>query len=183
MEEEDVTLNIGEKCITKFNKDTMNFLNWLNSFEYLLDILKIEDDDKGKFLLSMVEPSILQEIEEKLSPTNPSDLPYDELVSELEAMFGSASGFLAANYRFYTREQFPGEPINHYVLALRKLFSKCDFTVRKWTTLKKRFISGLADAETKALLKQQSEEITLAVAVAIAMQRKSASQELKENVN
>lgn len=161
--------NIGLYILEQFNPDTFEILEWLNSFEYLIGAAKIDDDAKVKTLLYMLNESVFMSISQKLAPSNPFDLSYDVLVSHLENSYSFLHDELAANYRFFIRNQLPQEPIQNFVLALRKLSSKCTPALKTNDNLKARFIDGLFDKETKALL-ENDESMSFAMTVAIAKQ-------------
>ncbi|KAI4476785.1 hypothetical protein M0804_013229 [Polistes exclamans] len=162
-DKEKMDLEFAVDFLNKFDGKKLDILRWLNCFDFLVDIMA-KKDEKEKFLLNMLESSILKQIQEKLSPTNPFDLPYDVLSTVLEEMYGSCQGTAAANYRFYTRVQLPKEPIEHYVLALRKLFSKCAPIIKQAADLKDRFIQGLENEAVKAYLIEHSKDISFGIA-------------------
>ncbi|KAI4476836.1 hypothetical protein M0804_013280 [Polistes exclamans] len=165
--------NKGLYILEKFHPHKFEILQWLNSFEYVVDVAKINGETKVHFLLYMLENSILMSIKEKSAPTNPFNLSYDVLVSHLQNLYAFLHGEHAANYRFFIRDQLPQEPVQDYVLALRKLSSKCSSVYKTNDYLKTRFIDGLFDKETKTLL-ENDESMSFAIAVAIAKQRELA---------
>ncbi|KAI4476791.1 hypothetical protein M0804_013235 [Polistes exclamans] len=153
MDDKYIYIDIGHCLLRKFNPDSMDFLKWLNSLDYIFEILRGTDEQKVTFLLNMIEYSVLTTIIDALIPVDPFQLSYEELIPALVKMFSVYEGENAANYRFYTRVQLPLEP--------------------------EKFINGLEDEETKTLLKQQDEDMTFAVAVGLAKQMELIKQEIK----
>ncbi|XP_015185881.1 PREDICTED: uncharacterized protein LOC107071411 [Polistes dominula] len=158
---------IGNYLFEKFNPQFMDFLKWLNNFEFMLNIVHLSDDQKVKFLLNLLVPDALMCIQIKVLPANPSDFSYDEIISYCEELFSSYQGTWAANYRFIYRNQFSMERIPDFMLALRKLCSKANPELRSNNALKERFIDGLANKNIQAILRSCS-NLTLSRAVAIA---------------
>ncbi|XP_014610311.1 PREDICTED: uncharacterized protein LOC106790122 [Polistes canadensis] len=73
------------------------------------------------------------------------------------------------NFYYAFRYQLPYESIEHYVLGLRKLYSKCTPFFKNIFDIKHQFIDGLSNEETKCLLNKKK-NITLSMAVCIAKQ-------------
>lgn len=157
----------GILLLQKFDPDIMNFLVWQNSFEYIVDLLKIPDNKKGYFLLCMIETGAYIHIQKKLSPLNPFDVEYDVLISLLEEFFSPYKGKMAARFRFDIRNQIVGESVKQYADALKKLIDKCRYGINKPTFLITRFIIGLKSHSTQLKL-LQTPNITFDNAVHVA---------------
>ncbi|KAI4476816.1 hypothetical protein M0804_013260 [Polistes exclamans] len=145
----------------------MNILLWENNFEFIFELSKLEDIHKTKFLLHMVNPSVLTKLQEKCAPDKPDKFSYDELMSILEKTYSFHHGRRAIDYRYMYRTQLPNEPVKRYVRELRELFSRASFPVRLVNNIQHRFIQGLQDEEVKTLLKEK-ENISFATAICIA---------------
>ncbi|KAI4476116.1 hypothetical protein M0804_013846 [Polistes exclamans] len=133
----------GILLLQKFDPYVMDFLVWQNSFEYIVDLLKIPDNKKVFFLLCMIETNAYICIQQKLAPLNPFDLGYDVLISMLEEFFSSHQGKTAARYRFDIRNQIVGESVKQYANALKKIIDKCCYGIKASTFLIIRFVIGL----------------------------------------
>ncbi|XP_015185880.1 PREDICTED: uncharacterized protein LOC107071410 [Polistes dominula] len=168
MATEDDTTSIGI-TFEKFNEKTMDFLQWLNTFEQLVTSLNIPDNETVRFLFDWLEPSVFPKIREKISPVNPYELPYDELIAVLTEMFTNVQAKDVADYRFLTRVQLPYESVDEYVLSLWQLSSKCFSIYKTSSYLQNIFMKGLYDQETKEFLKRYT-NLSLSNAIAIAKQ-------------
>ncbi|KAI4476817.1 hypothetical protein M0804_013261 [Polistes exclamans] len=155
----------------------MNVLQWLNCFEYVAVREKVKDDEMVETLIQCLEPSVLMKMRESVESTNLSDLPYNNLVSLLEDLYSSRRGSDAADYRYLSRFQFPQENVPQFVLALRKLSSKCSPAFRSYEHLKVNFIYGLKDEKTRKIL-AKNESISFGLAVYFAHHM-----ELSMNIN
>ncbi|KAI4476835.1 hypothetical protein M0804_013279 [Polistes exclamans] len=164
---------IGNFFLEKFDPENMIFLKWLNSFEYLLEYSKTENGDKSKCLLHMVEDSLLNKIKKNVYPSDPYKLSYDDLITFLENTCSHFQGKEAANFRYLLRCQLPNESVDHYALALRKLYNKCTPNVQRMINLTNQFIKGLANPEIRTLLKEK-ENISFATAICIAIKMELA---------
>ncbi|KAI4476803.1 hypothetical protein M0804_013247 [Polistes exclamans] len=160
---------LGRNYIKCFNPKTMDFLKWLNNFEYLVTFLHIPNNRKVEFLLQLMEPRIFTQIQQKVEPANPLFLPYVVLISHLEQLYGPYQGEWAANYRFLARNQFIGESAIQFVIALKRIANDISFSLRNDTNLMVRFINGLKDEDIKNILRY-STKLTLDRAVVIAAQ-------------
>ncbi|KAI4476797.1 hypothetical protein M0804_013241 [Polistes exclamans] len=164
-------VDIGKALLKNFDPDSMDFLKWLNHFEYVVDIVHIPNNEKVEFLLNLLEPPALLYIQEKLAPTNPRNLSYEELMYHLEHSFAHYLGEFAANYRFAFRDQYKYESIPEYVLALRKISSKASPFLKSNKNLMKRFIHGLEDKDIQNVL-NSCLDLTFGRAVVMAQQMK-----------
>lgn len=163
------SLDNGKFLLKKFNPDSMDFLDWLNHFEYVADIVHIPNDEMGEFLLNVIEPSVLSIIWQKVAPNNPHNLSYESLISHLEELYGFYQGEWAANCRFVYRDQIMDESILHYVHSLKRILSKASPFLIKEASLMIRFINGLKDGRTRRLLRSWN-DLTLDKAIIIAAQ-------------
>ncbi|KAI4476819.1 hypothetical protein M0804_013263 [Polistes exclamans] len=157
------------RYIKKFSPKTMEFLLWQIGFEHLLEFFQIAKEDKVKLLLEMMEPEIMRDIEEKVSPDPPHLLSYDELIHKLEEMYSPYTGFEAAEYRFVNRYQIIGETISEYVHALKTIIINCYPDVRTKAHLLAQFIIGIRSEAGKSILKKDK-NLTLEKAIAMAKQ-------------
>ncbi|XP_043485365.1 uncharacterized protein LOC122513158 [Polistes fuscatus] len=151
---EETLTRFQQFSIFKFNPMNMDLLKWLNWFEYMAVLEKFKDDEMVSTLLKCLESVVLMKIQESVAPTDMVDLSYDKLLSLLEELYSSLRGSDAADYRFLTRFQYPYENIPQFVLALRKLSSKCSPALRSHHEIKLHFIRGLKNEITRKILEK-----------------------------
>ncbi|KAI4480956.1 hypothetical protein M0802_014104 [Mischocyttarus mexicanus] len=158
----------GKKFLKKYNPHSMNFLLWLNNFEYIIDLVDVPDDEKVNFFFHMINVSAIEMIQsEGLNKNSLQKLPYNLFISIMVEMYSDFQEEQALTYRFYARNQIEGESVRRYANALTKLASKCKFSDDRDANLLYRFIFGLKSfAATNMLAKIQN--LTFKQAVDIA---------------
>ncbi|KAI4476274.1 hypothetical protein M0804_013728 [Polistes exclamans] len=157
------------KYITRFDPHRKSFLLWQNEFEFVVNFFKVPDNIKARFLLHMVNPSVLKIIAQKVAPVVPFNLPYDILISTLESIFSPYQGLHAVEFRFNIRNQMTRESPVLYAHALRQILIKANPGNLMNTLLLNRFLRGLkCDIAKKHLL--QMKTLTLNGAITIAQQ-------------
>ncbi|KAI4476795.1 hypothetical protein M0804_013239 [Polistes exclamans] len=164
---------LRKEILSIYDSNSMDLPIWLNYFEFLIDLIELQDNNKGPFLLNMLKPSVIKKIQENVSPSDPYNLSYDKLVSVLDKLFTYPRGINLADYCYMLRDQFPFESIQHYVRTLRRLFFKCTPTIKNTTNMKDRFLIGLYDKETKKFL-ENNKNTSFGMVVAIAKQKEFA---------
>ena len=85
-----------------------------------------------------------------LSPEEPEQKTFDELVDLLTKHFQPPASVISERYSFQCRCQEPDESIADFVVGLKKLIIRCEYdaAVQK-TLLRDRFVSGLANESTR----------------------------------
>ena len=129
-------------------------------------------DKKRSTLLTVCGPATYQLICDLLSPTNPTEKNFDELVDLVKKHQDPAPSEILQRYHFFTRVQKPDESINDYVAQLRKLAHHCNFGDTLEIMLRDRLVCGCRDRRLqykllsdpqltfkKALTTAQSDEI------------------------
>lgn len=145
----------GIRLLEKFDPKCIDFLNWLNCFEYVVDYLEVTEDIETEFLLNMVEHSVFETLVSVSAPEDPFQYSYEKLISMLEQLYSSLQGELAAEYRFKTRIQMIDETVNHYAFALNTIINKCSPDFNTSDNLLNRFINGLIIPEIRSRLLQE----------------------------
>ncbi|KAI4476828.1 hypothetical protein M0804_013272 [Polistes exclamans] len=161
-------LTRASELLWKFDSRWMEFLQWLNNFEFIVDFLYVTDDKKVEFLLNMVQPFVLIKIQNQVSPFDPFNLPYELLICILEQMFSHFHRESAFRFRFNNRDQIYGESVKHYALALEKLINQSNLKTNTRENLLKRFIKGLRNKQAYSEILKQGKDLTLDGAINIA---------------
>ncbi|XP_043485370.1 uncharacterized protein LOC122513164 [Polistes fuscatus] len=164
-----VAMNEGCRVLDKFDPKTMNFFHWLNHFEFTVDFVPIENENKVEFFLGLLNVNTFSDITRKVAPKNPHDIPYEELISHVEELYGLFQGEWAANYRFIYRDQFISESNLNYINALSRIACNVSNFLRNSDSLMVRFIHGLNNENTRRALLSWN-DLTLENAVDIAVQ-------------
>lgn len=169
MEENRQMLPDLSQYIRHYSPESMDFLLWQNGFEYLLEFFNVPEEETVNYLLRMMKPEIIKDIEKKVAPDDPTKLPYDKLISKLQEMYASYNGFDAAKYRFVNRYQMIGETVSQYVTALQTLLNNCSPDFRESDILQHQFNNGLRSIAAKSILEKEN-DISFEKSVNIAKQ-------------
>ncbi|KAI4476843.1 hypothetical protein M0804_013287 [Polistes exclamans] len=144
--------------LRKFDWMWMEFLQWLNNFEFIADFLYVAHSD-------------------------PFNIPYELLISVFEQMFSRIPKKYSAKYRFNYRNQLLGETAKHYANSLEKLLNRCSSDINTKVNLVNRFINGLIDMDAKSELLKRKRDITLDEALTIAQVFESKEWKYKLEIN
>lgn len=154
--------------LQKLDLDLMDFLIWLNHFEYLADILEVPDDNKIYLLINMTDYCSLLLIRKAIAGAESEDNSYDTIINILINKYTPYREKNAARYRFVNRYQFDCESARHYADTLTKLIDKCDCNNDdKTSLLLDQFINGLRSEQLRLQLKE-TRDLTFNIAVNIA---------------
>ena len=96
---------------------------------------------------------------EKKDPT------FDESVARFDAHFLPRVNVIFERHQFFTRNQEPGESVDRYITALRKLTQTCEFGEIRDSLVRDRFICGLSTVAVKEKFAWNAEHITLETAI------------------
>lgn len=156
--------------LLRFDSIWMEFLQWLNKFEFIADFLYVTDDKKVEFLLNMVEPWVFADIKTQVAHSDSFNIPYELLICVFEQMFSRIPQKFSAKYRFNYRDQLFCESVKHYANSLEKLLNRCGSDINTKDNLVKRCINGLINMDSKSELLKRKRDITLDEALAIAQE-------------
>lgn len=157
--------NFVSHLIDKFNPETMNFLEWLNLFEFTMDLL--HTTEKNVYLLNMLDFSPYNYIWTRVNPVDPLEIPYEILVSMLQEKYSPYDAYYSAYVRLKYRFQILGESVEHYYETIKKLTYKWNCGPQVNSILLIIFVSGLRSQETRTML-QTIPNLTLETALFIA---------------
>lgn len=159
----------GMNLLSRFEPIEVDFLKWLNCFEFVADFLEVTEETEAEFLLYMLEPSVYEILALLVTPYDPFEFSYKELISMLEQTYSYFRGDAAAEYRFKNRKQMYGENVSHYANALTLIINECSSDFYTTENLINQFIHGLILEESRTRLLQE-QNLTYYNAVLIAQE-------------
>ena len=65
------------------------------------------------------------------APNKPEELSLEQLLTKLDAQFGTKKLVLAERYRFYSYKQQEGQSLSEYIAKLRHLAASCDWSAEQ----------------------------------------------------
>lgn len=127
-------------------------------------------------VLGPVEYGLLKSLVE---PVKIIDLTYQQMTQTLSDHFKPKPILIAEHFRFYQRNQSPGETISDYILALKRLASSCEFGTFLDDALRDKFVCGLTgEIYHRRLLSEK--DLTFKKACDIALALELAHKDTKE---
>ena len=87
----------------------------------------IEDVRKVPVFLSVLGGKTYDLLRNLLSPTDPKDKSFDELVEALKGHFEPTPLVIAERFHFHKRNQAAGESVAQFIAELRRLARHCEF--------------------------------------------------------
>ena len=105
---------------------------------------------------------------------NGTNTDYAGIVKLLKDQFAAPQSALLRRFMFRQRHQLPGESVHQYVSNLKGLASHCKFGALTDEMIRDQLIEHTTQAKIRETLLLESDDLTLAKAVAIAFQIESA---------
>ena len=162
--------------------DSANGADWTlytQRFEHFAKANNVEDDQKRHLLLALVGAPTYKLLANLVAPTEPGELTYKEIVDKLQAHFKPKPIIIAERFRFYKRNQKPGEKMATYLAELRRLAATCEFGAFLEEALRDRFVCGLVNEGVQRRLLVES-ELDLSKATEMAKGMEAATLDVKE---
>ena len=131
---------------------------------------------KRAILNSTVGADTFKLIRDLLSPTEPKDATFDNIVDKLAKHYTPIKSPIIARSDFDSRVRLPNEPVPVFIAALRSLAKDCDYTNLE-EKLRDRLVCGINDSRIKrALLAYQPDKLDFKRATEIALSMQFADQ-------
>uniref|UniRef100_A0A8C5PNH2 Uncharacterized protein n=1 Tax=Leptobrachium leishanense TaxID=445787 RepID=A0A8C5PNH2_9ANUR len=163
--------------LTEFDGEKTSWSSWAERLEQYFSANTIPPERQVAVFLTAVGANTYDTLRDLLFPEKPASKALQELLKLLEDHFQPKPLEIAERFRFYQRQQQPGEDIKTYVVALRKLASTCSFGEYLPTALRDKFVLGL-NSETiqRKLLTEKGLTLTSAVEIASVMEMAEVQQ-------
>ncbi len=114
-----------------------------------------------------------------VAPKKPRDMMLDAIADRLKRHFNPPPLEISESFHFGKRDQKPGEAINDYVLALKRLSVHCNFGDYLNRALRDRFVCGLRDTRIQNKL-LNTDNLTFDGACRVASAMEMASRQAQE---
>ena len=129
--------------------------------------------------LSVIGPGPYQLLRSLLSPTEPSEKTFEELVAVLSDHYSPPPSEVMQRFRFNSRSRKPGESVAAYVAELRRLAEFWNDGPTLDKMLRDRLVWGIGDESIQRKLLQEK-DLTLQQAVTLAQGSETAARNVKE---
>ncbi|CAG9817611.1 unnamed protein product [Phaedon cochleariae] len=149
----------------------MEFRRWLQRLEGAFTVFKVTEDLRVPYLLHYIGSKSFEIICDKVSPEDPYQKSFNELIEKMEQFYSPKPLEIAENFRFYQRKQQNGESLQEYAAALQKMSIHCNFGNYLKTALRNQFVFGLSSRRIQArLLESIDLNFDKAVKIATSME-------------
>ncbi|XP_064487548.1 uncharacterized protein LOC135399746 [Ornithodoros turicata] len=136
------------------------------------------ESQKGALLVSALGTRAIEVLSGRVAPRKPNTLSYSEVVNALYAYYNPTPNELSESFRFFNRSQLEGEPIQTFLVEIRRLADNCNFSTMLDRMLRDRIVCGVRSKNVqKELLAHK--DLTLQQAEAIAFAAEAADNDAK----
>ncbi|XP_077534700.1 uncharacterized protein LOC144146636 [Haemaphysalis longicornis] len=105
-----------------------NWSSWFGRLQFFFEANDVTDPVKQRaHLLTLSGAHIYDVVCALLQPKTPDRVSYAEIVAALQPHYDPRPSEVYSRAMFQRRDQLPGESVNDYVAALRKLATSCNF--------------------------------------------------------
>lgn len=153
--------------------DGRDYDTFETQLECLITLNEVPEEKKVALLITKLTPRVYETLNHKCSPEKPTTKTYRQLLSLLEERYAKSTSTALDRAEFRKNNQRSDENIEEYVIRLKKLAKKCNFTDFE-DQVKEKLIDGVCSSLIKFELlkngdKKLDELITLARTVEMAM--------------
>lgn len=152
--------------------------SYIERIERLFSINATKAEDKVNYFLTLIGAVAFSKLKSLILPNLIKDMSYEDLKTALSNHYKPKRKVIAERYKFYKRNQKPGEPINDYILELKLLARTCNFE-NVDITLRDRLVMGLVDTQIQNKLLDAEDDLTLELALSKAANMELTSAEVK----
>ncbi|XP_045483761.1 uncharacterized protein K02A2.6-like [Harmonia axyridis] len=153
--------------------------------ESAFEVFLVPNEKKAAYLLHYMRPDAYDVLCDKVSPENPNNMEYNDLIKEMKQHYNPEPLEIAENFRFLQRKQNEGESVQQYLTTLQRLATTCKFGDYLKKALRNQFMFGLRTQNIQSrLLEMKDLTIERALEVAISMETsaRDAAQLHRSNV-
>ncbi|XP_075527114.1 uncharacterized protein LOC142559399 [Dermacentor variabilis] len=157
----------------QFEEATDDWPAYLVRLEAFFEDNGITEEKKRALLVAALSTHTVAVVGGRCAPTKVNELSYNEALYILQKHFSPSPNEIAQSYKFFARNQMPGEPVRDFLVAIRKLADTCNFGTSLDRMLRDRIDCGLQDNLVRrqllskaSLTRSEAKEIALAVEMA-----------------
>ncbi|KAI4473188.1 hypothetical protein M0804_015447 [Polistes exclamans] len=156
LHEDDEIANYVSKALEMMlpysSNEEEKFHEWVNQFEYAAHIIGVPNNRMLEFFYKMVDNDFHSSVRIINSIVEFPTLSYEQTLELYHKFFSSNTNTNLHRRRFFVRNQYKEEPIEHYANCLHEIYNKCNYTNRTNERLCEKFIKGICDKDIKNYL-------------------------------
>lgn len=155
-----------------YNKSLEDFASYEERLQQFFIANGITDNQKQlAIFLTTMGPSCYKLLKDLLAPNTPAQSTYADVVRTLSDHYSPRPLVIAERYKFYRRNQEPGESISQFIAAIRKLAAQCEFGQFLDEALRDKLVCGLkSESCQRRLLTEPNLTLPRAIEIAIGME-------------
>ena len=154
-----------------FDENVETWESYFERFEQYIKVNKIPEDSKVACLLSVMGAKTYSLYRTLIAPLKPADQTLDAIKMTLKNHMSPEPLVIAERFRFYKRDQKPGESISNYIAVLKKLAETCKFGNFLAEALRDRLVCGIFTEQIqKRLLTEKNLTLDTALQIAVSME-------------
>ncbi|XP_015926263.1 uncharacterized protein [Parasteatoda tepidariorum] len=155
-----------------------NFEEYLLQADFFFEANKITtDDEKRALLLSAIGKKIFSLLRNLLQPRDMKTVKHNEILKVLTDYYSPTSSTIMEHFRFYNLHQ-GNEDIATFVVKIKELASRCDFSAFLNDALREKLVCGLQSEQIQNKLLSEN-DINIIKASELALAMETASRETK----
>lgn len=167
--------------LPEFSPEKGDFDVYVQRFEAFATANKIEKATKQQAFLALIGEAAFITLQNLLFPKTPAEASFEDVVKTLRKHYTPKRSVVVERYKFYRRDQRPGEGIGDFVVELKKMAATCNFGTFLEEAIRDRFIVGLHnDAIRCKLLATEDHYLTFEKAYSSALGMEAAQAQSKE---
>ena len=148
-------------------KESDDIEDYFERLEMFFAVTGVKEEKQVAHLLTGLGAQTYATLKNLVAPKTPKDCTMEKIKEVLMGHFKPKPPVIAERFIFHKRDQLPGEPVNEFVIQLRRLARTCDFGAFLDEALRDRLVCGLQNSGTQKKLLAES-DLTLQKAVGIA---------------
>ena len=158
--------------LVDFDPAVETWEQYAERLQHFFDANEIQDDSrKRSILLSVLTPKNYKLLRSLLSPEQPRDKSFAQIVEVLQKHHTPSPSEIVQRFKFHSRSRKEGESIAFYVAELRSLAEHCNFGDTLSTMLWDRLVCGVnMDTVQKRLLAESRLTFEDALKIATSME-------------
>ncbi|KAL3188437.1 hypothetical protein MRX96_003416 [Rhipicephalus microplus] len=129
--------------LLKFSPEKGDFDIYMQHFEAFVTANKIGKETKQQVFLTLIRKAAFIMLQNLLFPKTPVKARYEDVVKTLRNYYTPKSSVIVERYKFYRRDQCPGEGISDFVVELKQMAATCNFRTFLEEAIRDHLIVGL----------------------------------------
>ncbi|XP_050022646.1 uncharacterized protein [Dermacentor andersoni] len=166
--------------LPEYDDQSDNWKAYITMAEAYFEATGVSDWGKKRALLVAVSSArTVQLLSGQVAPRKPNSLTYEEAVKVLDDYFDPKRHEITESYLFFNCCQLEGEPIQQFIVEVRRISDGCNFGGMLDRVLRDRIVCGVRSSAVQKQLLAKT-DLTLREAEAIAISAEAAEKDTKK---